>query len=73
MAPVAFASHLESIPLLALVDLDRGVSGLRLFELFGHEEFLPNENMISILAAGLCGLRPKLCVNLLALIGGVRG
>ena len=71
MAPVAFASHLKSTILLALVDIEGGVSGLHLYELLGHEEFLPNDEILSIMASGMCIIRPKLCINMLAMIGGV--
>lgn len=71
MAPVAFASHIESVVLRALVEIDGDISGLRLYELFGSEEFLPNDEMVKSFESHLCGLKPELCINLLAMIAGV--
>jgi lysosomal acid lipase/cholesteryl ester hydrolase len=71
MAPVAFASHLESLVLLALVELDQDFSGLQLYELLGNKEFLPNTQVVKIMASQFCSVKLELCIDLLSIIAGV--
>ncbi|KAI8474057.1 MAG: Alpha/Beta hydrolase protein [Monoraphidium minutum] len=66
LAPVAFATHIESTPLVALAKLNTD----EVFTLLGLLEFLPSSEVLSRLDGQLCRFQPHLCVNLLAMICG---
>lgn len=66
LAPVAFVTHVDSVPLLTLASLNTD----QVFALLGIQEFMPSSEVLSKLEGQLCRLQPALCVNLLAAICG---
>lgn len=68
MAPVTVATHVTSVPLLAMSALGTD----KLFTLLGVREFLPSVRVISWLEGHLCSVRPDLCISILAAICGYR-
>ncbi|KIY93101.1 triacylglycerol lipase [Monoraphidium neglectum] len=66
LAPVAFATHVGSAPLVALANFNTD----QVFTLLGIREFLPSSEILSRLDGSLCRFEPHLCVNLLAMICG---
>lgn len=66
LAPVAFATHISSVPLIALSQLNTPA----LFALLGFHEFLPSVELMSRWEGEMCGSQPHLCANILAAIAG---
>eukprot|EP00878_Enallax_costatus_P019936 GHUV01021051.1.p1 GENE.GHUV01021051.1~~GHUV01021051.1.p1 ORF type:complete len:378 (+),score=78.16 GHUV01021051.1:184-1317(+) len=66
LAPVAYATHVDSPPLLALATFNTD----ELFILLGFHEFLPSVEMLARLEGEFCKYQPAMCVNLLAAICG---
>lgn len=66
LAPVTFVTHVDSIPLLTLAQLNTD----QIFTLLGFHEFMPSIEVLARLEGQLCRLQPALCVNILAAICG---
>lgn len=66
LAPVAYVSHLSS----PVFNVLAGVDLAYLLNLFGSNEFLPTDTIITKLAPGLCDLLPTGCAVMLELIAG---
>lgn len=66
LAPVAFVTHMDSLPMNALAAMDTD----EVFTLLGFHEFLPSSEILSKLEGQMCKVQPYLCVNLLSMICG---